>query len=119
MRFQRKERMTDTSLIEAIAQIENGLVEAHLGNGLFKKRIARVGEGKRSGYRTIIAIRQNDKAIFLFGFAKNDRSSLDTEELEELKNLAALYFALNEKQITKLVEIKELVELVSCQTKLH
>lgn len=111
VRFQRKERMSDRSLLEAIRQVEHGLFDADLGNSLVKKRIARLGQGKRSGYRTIIAIRRNDKAVFLFGFAKNERSNIADEELEELKKLASVYLALNEKQIEDLIAYEELVEL--------
>lgn len=111
IRFQRKERMSDRSLLEAIRQVEHGLFDADLGNGLVKKRIARLGQGKSSGYRTIIAIRRNDKAVFLFGFAKNERSNIADEELEELKKLASVYLALNEKQIEELIAYEELVEL--------
>ena len=113
MRFQRKERIADAALIEAIRQAESGLVDADLGGGLIKQRIARLGQGKRGGYRTLIAFRQKDRAFFVFGFAKNQRSNIGTEELEELKTLAAIYFSLSENQIAELIETDEVVEL-SC-----
>lgn len=113
MRFQRKERIADAALIEAIRLAESGLVDADLGGGLIKQRIARLGQGKRGGYRTLIAFRQKDRAFFVFGFAKNQRSNIGTEELEELKTLAAIYFSLSENQIAELIETDEVVEL-SC-----
>lgn len=116
MRFQRKERIADAALIEAIRQAESGLVDADLGGGLIKQRIARLGQGKRGGYRTLIAFRQKDRAFFVFGFAKNERSNIGTEELEELKTLAAIYFSLSENQIAELIETDEVVEL-SCAPK--
>ncbi|HEX4045911.1 MAG TPA: type II toxin-antitoxin system RelE/ParE family toxin [Gammaproteobacteria bacterium] len=36
--------------MEAIQQINTGLFEANLGGWLYKKRIARKGQGKRSSY---------------------------------------------------------------------
>lgn len=116
MRFQRKERIADAALIEALRQAESGLVDADLGGGLIKQRIARLGQGKRGGYRTLIAFRQKDRAFFVFGFAKNERSNIGTEELEELKTLAAIYFSLSENQIAELIETDEVVEL-SCAPK--
>lgn len=116
MRFQRKERIADAALIEAIRLAESGLVDADLGGGLIKQRIARLGQGKRGGYRTLIAFRQKDRAFFVFGFAKNERSNIGTEELEELKTLAAIYFSLSENQIAELIENDEVVEL-SCAPK--
>jgi hypothetical protein len=115
MRFQRKERIADAALIEAIRQAESGLVDADLGGGLIKQRIARLGQGKRGGYRTLIAFRQKDRAFFVFGFAKNERSNIGTEEFEELKTLAAIYFSLSENQIAELIETEELVELCHAQ----
>jgi hypothetical protein len=63
--------MDDASLVEAVARAEQGLVEADLGQGPFKQRIARSGAGERGGYRTIIVYRRGDRAVFLYGFAKS------------------------------------------------
>lgn len=65
-RFQRKERMSDNSLVAAINRAEQGLVDADLGHGLIKQRITRSGDGKSGGFRAIIAYRQGDRAVFLY-----------------------------------------------------
>ncbi len=65
-----------------------GLVAADLGSGLFKQRIARPGQGRSGGYRTLIAIRWGTRAFFLSGFAKNERENIDADELAMLKELA-------------------------------
>ena len=64
-RFQRKERMRGANLVEAVARAEKGLIDADLGHGLIKQRIARDGAGKSGGFRTIIAFRKGDRAAFL------------------------------------------------------
>ena len=51
--------------------MERGLIDANLGSGLFKKRIARSGAGKRDGYRVIVAHRQGAPWFFIEGYAKN------------------------------------------------
>ena len=84
-RFQRRERISETALAKAIESAELGLVGAELGGGLIKQRVARPGQGKSGGYRTVIAYRQGDLAIFLLGFAKNERANISADELEELK----------------------------------
>jgi hypothetical protein len=56
-RFQRKEGISDKRLCEAMRDAAAGLIEADLGLGLIKQRVARPGHGKRGGYRTIIAYR--------------------------------------------------------------
>jgi hypothetical protein len=70
-RFQRRERIADRALAKAMQSAEQGLVDADLRGGLIKQRIARPGQGKSGGYRTVIAYRRGDLAVFLYGFAKN------------------------------------------------
>lgn len=76
-RFQRKEGMSDKTLCKAVRDAERGLIDADLGHGLIKQRVARPGHGKRGSYRTIIAYRVKKRAVFLFGFAKSSKASLD------------------------------------------
>jgi hypothetical protein len=45
-RFTRRERIGDVSLCEAIEHAERGLVDADLGGGLIKQRVARAGQGR-------------------------------------------------------------------------
>ena len=74
--------------MDAIARAEKGLVDADLGGGVLKQRIARPGRGKSGGYRTIIFFRQGDRAVFAYGFAKSDRANLDAEEEKQFKEAA-------------------------------
>lgn len=111
-RFQRKERISDHMLRRTILDIESGLVDAELGGGLVKQRLARPGQGKRGSYRTIIAIRFGDRAFFLFGFAKNERSTIDPIELEEFKFLARGYLSLTAQQLDELIKLGDVIEVV-------
>ena len=110
-RFQRKEWLSDASLVKAIRNAEDGLVQADLGSGLIKQRIARAGRGKSGSYRTVVAFRRGERAVFLFGFAKNERSNIDGEELQEFRRLADVFLELDTKQITALIEDGELMEV--------
>ena len=74
-RFARKQRLDDDALREAIQRAEQGLVDADLGGGVIKQRVARPGQGKSGGYRTIILYRQESRAFFVFGFAKSQHST--------------------------------------------
>ena len=111
VRFQRKERISDASLRQAIGSVEAGLVDADLGGGLVKQRLARAGQGKSGGYRTVIAVRRGDCAVFLYGFAKNERSNIDADELEEFRRLARGYLGLTAQQIAMLIAENELMEV--------
>ncbi len=84
-RFQRKEGIKDTALWRAVDDAGKGLVDADLGGGLIKQRIARPGQGKRGGYRTIIAYRAGERSVFLYGFGKNERDNIDDDELSRWK----------------------------------
>jgi hypothetical protein len=115
-RFQRKERISDASLVKAIRGAEQGLVDADLGGGLIKQRIARAGHGKSGGYRTVIAFRRGERAVFLFGFAKNERSNIDDDELDEFRRLARVYLHLSANKIAALIEDDELMEVSNDET---
>ena len=110
-RFQRKERISDASLRKAIGGVEAGLIDADLGGGLVKQRLARTGQGKSGGYRTVIAIKRGDRAVFLYGFAKNERSNIDADELEEFRQLARGFLGLTAQQIAALITDNELMEV--------
>jgi hypothetical protein len=112
-RFQRRERIADTSLAKAVRSAETGLVDADLGGGLIKQRVARAGQGKSGGYRTVIAYRRGDRAIFLLGFAKNQRDNIDDDELEDLRGQARAFHRLSMDQIELAITLGELAE-VSC-----
>uniref|UniRef100_UPI00343A147F type II toxin-antitoxin system RelE/ParE family toxin n=1 Tax=Sphingomonas bacterium TaxID=1895847 RepID=UPI00343A147F len=88
-RFVRKERLADSALREAVQRAESGLVDADLGGGAIKQRVARPGKGKSGGYRTLILFRQGDRAIFAFGFAKSAQANMSKADLALLKDAAA------------------------------
>ena len=87
-RFARQEAILDDTLAKAIRDAENGLIAAELGGGLIKLRVARPGQGKSGGYRTLIAYSRGRRAVFLLGFAKNERENIDPKQLADLKTAA-------------------------------
>ena len=87
-RFARKNDIKDEALVALINDLEAGIFDADLGGGVFKKRLAREGEGKSGGYRTLICFRQNERAFFVFGFSKSAMGNISQRELADLKKLA-------------------------------
>jgi hypothetical protein len=75
VRYARHERISDTSLSNAIERAGRGIIDGDLGCGVIKQRVARTGQGRSGGYRLLIAYRAGDRAIFLYGFAKNERDN--------------------------------------------
>lgn len=88
-RFARKAGLPDTVLRTAIRDAERGLIDADLGGGVIKQRIARPGGGKSGGFRTIILFRAGARAFFVHGFAKNERANIRDDELAAFRMLAA------------------------------
>ncbi|MDO9296973.1 type II toxin-antitoxin system RelE/ParE family toxin [Bradyrhizobium sp.] len=110
-RFQRREGITDRMLGKAIGNAERGLVDADLGGGLIKQRTARPGQGKSGGYRTIIAYRRGDRAVFLFGFAKSERTNLDDDELSCLRQIGRSYLSLGDDGLEMAITADEVMEV--------
>jgi hypothetical protein len=110
-RFARKEKIGDAVLLEAVARAEKGQVDADLGGGVIKQRIARPGQGKSGGYRTIILFRQGERAVFVYGFAKSERENIDADEAKQFKEAARHVLRLTEKQMAELVKEGDFVEV--------
>jgi len=110
-RFARKERIADASLREAVQRAESGLVDADLGGGVIKQRVARTGQGKSGGYRTLILFRQGDKAIFAFGFAKSAQANISKADLTLLRNAASEALEWSAGDLDRLVALGTLVEI--------
>lgn len=70
--------------------MERGLIDADLGSGLFKKRIARSGAGKRDGFRVIVAHRPGAPWFFIEGYAKNVLANIDDARMQGCKEANAL-----------------------------
>jgi len=87
------------------------LIDADIGGGLIKQQIARAGEGKRGGFRTLIAYHNGKRAVFVFGFAKSDQDNISSEDERDLKDYGAMLLALNDKDIEFMIENKELREV--------
>lgn len=110
-RFRRKERISNDVLLRAIERATSGLIDADLGGGLIKQRVARPGQGKRGGYRTIIAFRAGQRAVFLFGFAKNARDNIAPEDLARWRLIGADLLKASDQAIRTAIDDNELTEV--------
>jgi hypothetical protein len=103
VRFARRERIADHSLIEAITRAEAGLVDAVLGGGIIKQRVARTGQGRSGGYRMLVAYRAGTRAVFLYGFAKSEQENIDPDELVTLQEIGAVWLAADAGRIQRAI----------------
>jgi hypothetical protein len=110
-RFARKEGIVDAVLREAVARAEKGQIDADLGGGIIKQRIARPSQGRSKGYRSIILFRRGARAFFVYGFAKSHRANIDDDEKEQFKEAANHVLALTDKQLAELLKRDDFVEV--------
>jgi hypothetical protein len=110
-RFVRRERIPDASLREAIERTERGTIDADLGGGLIKQRVARPGHGRSGGYRLIVAYRAQNRAVFLYGFAKNDLDNISPDQLETFRAIGANWLAATAATISQALEDEDLQEI--------
>lgn len=94
-RFANREGIDDDALCEAATRAGKGLIDADLGGGVIKQRIARSGEGRSGGFRSIVIFRRERLAFFAYGFAKRNRQNLRPDELKAYRLLAAEMLAMD------------------------
>ena len=90
-----KEGIGDDTLRIAVDEMEQGLIGAHV----VKKRVAVGGRGKSGGVRTLVVYKLGQKAFFVYGFAKNARANISTDELKVLKHLAKELLSYSNKSL--------------------
>ncbi len=110
-RFARKEEISDKKLSDAVEEAEKGLHDGELGGNLIKKRVARAGEGKRGGYRTIIVYRAGKRTVFVYGFPKSAKTNLNAVELDAYQKLAQVYLNFSDADMAKALSAGELEEV--------
>ncbi len=116
VRFADGEGIDDESLCEAVERAERGLIDADLGGDVIKQRIARPGQGKSRGFRTIILFRNSYRAVFAYGFAKKDRSNLDSRQRENFQDLASKMLGYDEGAVSAALRDGTITEIM-CHAK--
>lgn len=88
-----------------------GIIDADLGGGVIKQRIARRGEGKSGGSRSILLFRRGSQAVFVYGFEKKNRANIKDDELEAFRELAAVVLGYSEAELRQQVEAGALLSV--------
>jgi hypothetical protein len=111
-RYARREGLEDADLCEAVARADRGLVDADLGQGVIKQRVARAGQGRSGGFRVIVFYRLGGRVVFVDGFAKNEKDNIGVRELAELSVLAADFLAYSNAYVRTLVNSGKWIEVL-------
>jgi hypothetical protein len=115
-RWGRKQGLPDSSLCAAVREMSEGLIDADLGGGLVKKRVARPGQGKSGGFRTLVATNKGNRWVFVYGFEKSARGNIASDEAETLKKLATDLLSQPAPAIAQMRQAGKLIE-VDCDAK--
>ncbi len=110
-RFANREGIADEELCEAVYQAQRGLIDADLGGGVIKQRLAREGQGKSGGFRSILLFRRGSKTFFVYGFAKSDRDNIRRDELKAFRKLAGEMFTLDDKSLVAAMRNGTIMEI--------
>lgn len=103
--------LSDELLLNAVDEMERGLIDADLGGGVVKKRVALPNRGKSGSTRTLIATNKNDRWFFMLGFEKNQRDNINEKELRFLKEFAADLLTISDARLSNALESKDLWEI--------
>ena len=98
-------------MYDAVARANKGLIDADLGGGVIKQRIARRNKGKSGGFRSIILFRSGDNAFFVYGLPKSNRSNLREDELKGFRELAEVLLSYDEAALAKALRSGTIVEV--------
>ena len=104
VRFARRADLCDEQLQQVLAQASRGLIDADLGGGVIKQRIARPGEGKSGGYRTIVLYRHGERAFFVYGYAKSCEANIRQADLLQFRKMASLVLSLSDEDLALAVK---------------
>lgn len=110
-RWASKEGLSDSVLKLAIAEMQQGLVDADLGANVYKKRVPLLGQGKSGILRTLIAFQVDNKAFFIYGFSKSTRSNISVKEMKSLKLLAKELLSYSEEKLKKAIDSGSIEEV--------
>ena len=109
--FANREGLEDGALCEAVNRAARGLLDADLGGGVIKQRIARKGGGRSGGFRTIVLFRSGELAFFVYGFAKKDREHVLPDGFATFRMLADEYLALDRAGLATAQSVGAIIEV--------
>ncbi len=106
-----KNEITDKKLLETMESISKKLGVVDLGAGLYKIRTPKAGQGKSGGFRTIVVFKESEAAIFVYGFSKNEKDNLNSEELRYFKKLSKDLLSVSREEYKQLEEFGNFIRI--------
>jgi len=110
-RFADHEGIEDADLCDAVRRAERGVIDADLGGGVIKQRVARKGQGKSGGFRGVVLFRRGERAFFVYGYAKSDRDNIRRDELKAFRKLADEMLVYDDKALAAAMKNGTITEI--------
>jgi hypothetical protein len=111
-RFASKEDITDDELTEIVQQLEKGHYYADLGGSVYKMELARKGEGKHGGYRTIVVFKNKFRTFFIYCFQKSKIDNISQKALKGFKEEAKDKLTMTDASIVIMKRNNDLIEIL-------
>lgn len=106
-----KNKVSEQSLVIAANEIVLELYEANYGGGVLKKRVANKGRGKSGSTRTIVAFKKGKNCFFIYGFEKNEKSNISSNEEKAFKIIAKSLLNYSDLELNQLIKDGILLEI--------
>lgn len=78
---------------------------------MIKQRLAREGQGRWGGFRSVVLFRRGERACFVYGFAKSSRADIQSDELKAFRKLAEEMLGLDDKALATAMKNGTIVEI--------
>lgn len=108
-KWARRAGVTDAMLIDALAEMERGLLGDRLGSNVYEKRLGVHGRGKRGGGRVVVLYRVGDVALFLHGYMKNECDEISENEVRQVRVFAQQFLKMSAEDRARLRAERKLV----------
>jgi hypothetical protein len=102
-KWSKKNGLKKVDLLDALKRTINGSGVVNLGGYIYKIRIAKNGQGRSGGFRTILIFKKGKRSLFIYGFEKNDQDNIDKGTLADYKKFAVTFLNYTDDDINRLV----------------
>src|SRR5574344_618196 len=103
-RWSKKNGLKKADLLDALERTINGSGVVNLGGNIYKIRVAKNGQGRSGGFRTILIFKKGKRSLFIYGFEKNDQDNIDKGTLTDYKKYATTFLDYTDTDINRLVD---------------
>jgi len=79
--------------------------------------LARKGEGKHGGYRSIVIFKSEFRTFFVYGFPKSKRDNIGDNELKGYKKEAKYNLTMTDEHINEWLRNQTLIEILQEEEK--